>query len=371
MSTTDLHDALETLARLADHDPAPGRLAGITRKRQVRRNRSVALGAAVAVAAVGIGSTAVARSTPDGRGDSTIATSPPGPTPAPVGSLEVALDVRSAGDDTFRVFYQLSGTALPVRDASTGDPIDHGGPLSTRVLLDGEVVGGTDGGFVECDPQGSPETYDTAFGPVEVLVEAGNHTLSVEVDYCGPAGERLTATDRERSYFLGTAEVADRARKDLDGDGTIEQLVLVDEGVPSALEIKGGSVEGRVDFAATDPVWISGAEDLDGDGDTEVLVDLDLGDLTQTVVVTLDGGSPTLVGAGDASPELLNGTSGGRFHGSMVIDGVMTSWSGAVDPSSDPGRLEGGVWALDGTVLRFTPWTTPYCGGPQAPPVEC
>ena len=173
MSTTELHDALDALAHLADHDVVPDRLAGIVRRRRAQRNRRAVAGAGVAALAVIATSVGIA-TVPGGGGDADGQVATPAPTPsAPAPRLEVALQLRPAGQDTYRVSYRLTGTALAVRDPATGDPVAQGGPLGTRVLLDGKDVGGTDGGSVECDPAGRVETYDQTFGPVEVRVEPG------------------------------------------------------------------------------------------------------------------------------------------------------------------------------------------------------
>lgn len=267
--------------------------------------------------------------------------------------------------------YTITGTSGSFRDSETGRPMEQGGPLGTRVLVDGREVTGTDGGLVECDPGGTPEAYDIELGPQQVQVPEGEHTLSVEVEYCGPDGEVLTATDATTAYWPGQGSVADRAAEDLDGDGTRERLVLVDEGDRSALLVQGGSVTGRVELGAMVPGWISGADDLDGDGTTEVLVDVDLGELVQTVVVTLDRrGDPTLGGAAGGPPQLLNGVADGRFHGSMLINGVITSWSGEGD-GEQVGPVEGGMWVLDGTTLRQVPFEQETCGSLGLSPRPC
>lgn len=313
MSTTDpLHDALEQLARHADHDPAPDRLAGITRRHRAQRNRRAAVGAGVATLAVV--ATGLAVGALPGVDDD-----PDRLAAAGVGlDVSLGIDAADPATDTYRVTYHVDGTALAVRDPATGDPIDHGGPLGTVVLLDGKNVGGSDGGAVECDPAGRTERYDQRFGPVEVTIPAGPHDVAVVVEYCGADGRRETARASERAEYLGTTRVVDRAREDLDGDGTVERIVLVDEGTDSSLRVSG-SVGGNVSLGAADPVRISGIEDLDGDGRREVLVDVEEGELTRTLVLTVAGGE----------------------------------------------------WRLDGTTLRSTPWATPHCGGPDVGPAGC
>jgi hypothetical protein len=379
MTATDLHEALDSLARLADHDPAPDRLAGITRKRREQRNRRGAVGAGVAALAVIATSIGVAAVPRGGDADGGVATTAPTPSPSPQQTLSVRMRVDPTGEDTYRVSYTLDGTSLSVRDAETGDPIEQGGPLRTRVLLDGKEIRGTDGGSVECDPGGKPEAYDTVFPPAEVTIKPGDHTVTVEVDYCGPDGSRMTARDSQKAYYMGVASVADRARKDLDGDGTIERLTLVDEGTSTALKVSG-SVNGTVSVEGADPVFISGASDLDGNGVKEMSVDVEDGILTHTFLVTAVNGAPQVIRPESGSPSLLNGRGDGRFWGSGVFDDVLTSWVGEDDPAYDPGSeegmpltipLDGGTWTLDGTTLRFTPWATPHCGAPNGGAVEC
>ena len=373
MSTTDpLHDAFEELARRADLDLVPDRLAGIRHKRRATQQRRTAVGAAVAALAVVAGGVAVA-GLPGGsdRSGGSVATQVPDATSeaAPVSGLVVTMRVEPRAGEKWGVSFHLGGTALSVRDATTGDPIRGGGPLNTRVLLDGKVVAGTDGGAVECDPEGSPERYDTDFGPFVVETGPGTHQLSVAVDYCGAGGQRLTATDRQGPTFDGTAVVADRARKDLDGDGTPERLVLVDEGDDSALRISG-SVNGTVGLQAADPTWISGVSDLDGDGDLDVLVDVRWRSVTAVVVVALDDGVPRLVTSPAEGPRRYNGTVDDRFHGTMLIDGELVSWQGEGDGQA-VGPVTGGTWVLEGSRLRLVPFDRPMCGSVQVSPRPC
>ena len=366
--TSDLHDALETLAHLADHEPAPDRLAGIARKRRAQRNRRATAGAGVAALAVIATSIGVATVPGGGDADGGIATVDP--TPVDDGTdLDVTLRIVPAGADEYRLTYEVSGTSVPVRNPREQVAAADAGVLSTTVLLDGTEVGGSGEDDNECDPQGAPAPYENSFGPGTLKIGAGDHTVQVVARYCGLDGSVRTADATSTSYFLGEATVADRAGKDLDGDGTAEKLVLVDEGSDSSLRISG-SVEGTVSLQAADPVWISGVEDLDGDGDREVLVDVRWRSVTALVLVTLDGDRPALVTSPAQGPRRYSGAVDDEFHGTMVIDGVLTTWHGP-GAGDEVGPVEGGTWVLEGTRLRLVPFAQQMCGSVQVSPQRC
>jgi hypothetical protein len=391
MSTTDpLHDAFEELARRADLDLVPDRLAGIRHKRRATQQRRTAVGASLAALAVVAGGVAVS-GLPGGanRTDGSVATTTPDPTTdastdpspeTPRDELGLVLSKRivPAGGDDFRVSFRVTGTAVAVRDRQTGGRVDLGGILGTRILLDGESVSATDPGDVECIAGGPVETYDQRFGPFEVTIPPGQHTVSVSTRWCNAAGDVERTVISDQAYYMGRMSVADRARVDLDGDGTLETLRLLDEGSSSALEVSG-SMEGTVQLPSDEPTYVSGVADLDGDGAKEVLVDAREGDLSRTYVVTVGDGTPRLAGPAAGSPALLDGVTKDRFLGAGVLNGVLTSWAGD-DPGLRPGTdepiaegvpLDGGTWTLEGTTLRFTPWSTDFCSGAGGGPVEC
>ena len=284
--------------------------------------------------------------------------------------LEVELQVKGVGGrDTYRVIYVVTGTAVAVRDPGTKETVAHGNPLGTRVLLDGREVAGTDGGYVECDPAGEVERYDQSFSPADVPIQPGDHTLRVEVPYCTTDGQVRTASDSYTSYFLGEVTEVDRNRADLDGDGTPEELVVSDEGTESALHLSG-SVDGTVSLDAAEPVRVSEVVDLDGDGDREVLVEARWRSVTATIVVTLDDGQPALVTSPAEGPRRYSGTVDGDFHGTRLVDGVLTTWDGS-GTGEEVGPVEGGTWVLEGTRLRLVPFVRPMCGSVEVSPRPC
>ncbi|GAA1908931.1 hypothetical protein [Nocardioides marmoribigeumensis] len=370
MTTTDpLHDAFDDLARRADLDPAPDRLAGIARKRRAQRDRRLGAGAGLAVLAVvaGLGMPHLPSGSPDR--DATVATTAPSPSRGPDLGLEVQLHVTPTVGDGFRVSLDVTGTAMPVVDRRTGRPVEGGGVRGTRILLDGKEVRGTDAGDVECSTTGAPERYDQTFGPFTVDIPPGDHTVRAVAGWCDATGEVRQAVDEDEAYYLGESTVVDRARQDVDGDGTPEQLVLVDEGTDSVLRVHG-SVDGVVSLQAADPVRVSGVEDLDGDGDQEVLVDVRWRSVTALVLVTLDGGRPALVTSPPEGPRRYSGVVDGDFHGTTLIDGVLTTWEGPGD-GRRVGPVDGGTWVLEGTRLRLVPFGRPTCAGVDVRPAPC
>jgi hypothetical protein len=373
MSTTDpLHDAFEELARRADLDVVPDRLAGIAGKRRAQRNRRTGLAAGVAaLAVVAAGATLVERPPGDGR---TSAVAGAVRTSSQAGphltvTRQVSPDQTPARGDFYRVGYVVTGTAVAVREQRTGGEVAHGNPLSTRLLLDGKELGGTDSGDVECDPTGEVETYDHTFSPVVVPIEPGDHTVRVEAFYCSTDGQVRTASDSSTSYFLGSEKAVDRLQADLDGDGTSEELVVSDEGTDSALHVSG-SVDGTVSLAAAEPVGVSDVVDLDGDGDREVLVEARWRSDTATVVVTLDDGRPAQVTSPPSGPRRYSGAVDDDFHGTQLIDGVLTTWEGPGD-GDRVGPVEGGTWVLEGTRLRLVPFGEQTCGSVRVSPRPC
>lgn len=370
MSTTDpLHDAFEALARRADLDHVPDRLAGIAHKRRTQRNRRVAVVggvAALAMIAAGVGLASTTAPT-GGDSDGRIATEPTA-TVTDLG-LDVDLRIRPAGGSTYRVSYVVTGTAMPVTDNPTGKVVPQGGIFGTNLTVDGEGFTGSDVGDVSCSTEGPAERYDETFGPLEIPLEAGSHTLEVKVGWCDATGQVRYASDEDTSYYMGESSVADRAKKDLDGDGTPEQLVLVDEGTESALVVEG-SVDGRVDLEAEDPTWISGVDDLDGDGSRELLVDVRYRGVSALAVVTVIDGRPAMAKAVLDEPRLFNGVLDGRFYGTMVINGALTTWYGDGD-GEEVGPVEGGTLELEGTRLRLVPFAQPMCGATQVSPQPC
>ena len=94
-------------------------------------------------------------------------------------------------------------------------------------------------------------------GFIVVDVPPGEHTVSVSVRWCNAAGDLERTVIGDKTYYQGGGSaVADRATKDLDGDGTRETLELVDEGARAALVVRG-SVAGRVDLGPAEPTFVS------------------------------------------------------------------------------------------------------------------
>ena len=181
---------LDELARLSDDDLAIDRMAGITRKARANRRRRVGAGIA-ALAVIAAGSVGAAQVLADGDSSSgpSIADDP---TPPVANGLTIDLTVNQIDVTTLSVTYRIHGTASAWTAPDNGQYTDVSGPRYTMIQLDGENVGGTDGGDIECRA-GAPElaydeTFDVALAPVTVP-GPGTYTVSIEAPYCGADGE--------------------------------------------------------------------------------------------------------------------------------------------------------------------------------------
>jgi hypothetical protein len=193
---TDARDpilrGLDELAGLTDQVPTTDRMAGITRRARANRRRRVGAGIA-ALAVIAAGTVGAAQLLADGD-----SSSGPGfaedPTPPPAATgLTIDLTANPIDPTTVGVTYRIHGTASAWSDPATGQPMDISGPRYTAIQVDGEELGGTDGGDIECRPDAPEVAFDETFGgrsgtPVPVP-GPGTYTITVEAPYCGADGE--------------------------------------------------------------------------------------------------------------------------------------------------------------------------------------
>jgi hypothetical protein len=198
---------LDELARLSDNDLALDRMAGITRKARANRRRRVGAGviALAVIAVVGVGAAQVLSDGDSSSGPGFADDESPPPTAS---GLTIDLKVHQAGPTKLSVRYRIHGTASAWSPAGSGGYTDVSGPRYTSVLLDGQNVGGTDGGDIECRA-GAPElAYDETFDKVVPPVTVpglGTYTVTVEAPYCGADG-KVVPNEVSRTVILTSSE---------------------------------------------------------------------------------------------------------------------------------------------------------------------
>lgn len=193
---TDYRDpvsrGLDELAGLAGHVPADDRMAGITGKARTYRRRKVGAGVA-GLALIAAGTVGAVQLLPgdggsDGTGFATESSAPP-----ETSGLTIDLTVDPVGQEALDVTYRIRGTATAWSEPGTPEPMDYAGPAYTSIKLDGQDVGGSDGGDMRCRT-GAPEIpFDETWksdvvGPVPVP-GPGTYTITVEAPYCGADGK--------------------------------------------------------------------------------------------------------------------------------------------------------------------------------------
>ncbi len=97
MSNSDLHEALERLAGVADHDPMPDLIPGIRAEARRHRNRTVALAATGVAAAAVLGYAVLAGGQNAQRGDDTQVVDPPTASATPSEPSPPALEPLDTG----------------------------------------------------------------------------------------------------------------------------------------------------------------------------------------------------------------------------------------------------------------------------------
>jgi len=99
--------------------------------------------------------------------------------------LSVDVLASPAGTDHIEVGYRVHGTAGAWSDPTTNEPIDYAGPAYTRILVDGEEQGGTDGGAMVCAEDAPEQEFDETWEPVRVAVPGpGTYEITVDAPYC-------------------------------------------------------------------------------------------------------------------------------------------------------------------------------------------
>ena len=179
---------LDELADLADGLPAVDRMAGISRKARVHRYRRAGTGVA-GLAVVAAGTLGVLQlAAGDGGTEPGVATDGGTDASAAPGGLSVDLEVDAPDSRRLALTYRIHGAATAWTTA--GEVSDFAGPAYTAVLVDGEELGGTDGGQMDCRA-GAPElAFDETWSGMEVPVPGpGTYTVTVQAPYCGPEGK--------------------------------------------------------------------------------------------------------------------------------------------------------------------------------------
>jgi hypothetical protein len=146
--------------------------------------RRTGAGIAVAVVAVVAGGAGLLQ-----LGDETAEGASTGAPTNPAG-LTVDLTAEAAGADHVRLTYRVHGRASLWSSPDTHDYIDFAGPAYTAIEVDGEEVGGSDGGAMDCRPGAPLTAYDETWGGPDgdgYRVEVpgpGTYRITVRAPYC-------------------------------------------------------------------------------------------------------------------------------------------------------------------------------------------
>lgn len=274
MSAHDpIFEALDRLADVADRSVTGDRMPDIRRRVRVARQRKVAGVAAVAVLAVGLGAW-LGKPAEDKA---------PEPAPDPKLEQRITIDVRPQSATSVRFAYTVSGTSSAYVANGSGAPVPAG-PRNTQYFLDGEPVGGTDGGDISCEPDGEVSDYSLRFPgegerPRFMQLEVsgpGQHVLEVRAPYC--ADGRLRTSTASAAFTIPVpATVLDQRREDLDANGFRELIqVLTDpDGEPGPQQLRVTWQSGETSSAPLGSDYERGIDvpyDLDGDGRVEVIL---------------------------------------------------------------------------------------------------
>jgi hypothetical protein len=370
---------LDNLAGLADADHVTDRLGGISRKARANRIRTRVAGAA-AVAAVVAGAVGVVQLLPNG--DKDVQPTPSPTTSANPSALTIDLGVKQIGRTTLGVVYRIHGTSHEWVYAPN-ETTDISGPKNTRVLLDGQEAGGSDGGDIQCQAETPELAFDETWsgddgrGVIVNVPGPGTYTLTVQAPSCGADG-KLVPNEVSQTVTVTEPDivVADQTSVDIDGDGRDDQVKLLapsaDQGGGYAVaEVTLASGETtEVQITGTGAPKIGGTADLNGDGVPEVEIDSEGANHSWWTVLTYTGGKvvaakPILSGAEwimkpdtGAMSEAYAGEAIRWFQVTFMRDGQLVTLltDGAWDQRSEAqGTLH--VWGLEGSDLSL--------GGPK------
>lgn len=139
----------------------------------------------------------------------TVGAPTPGPERTP--GLAIGVHVEPDGPHTVRIGYRVHGMSGTWSDPATGELLDFAGPAYTEVKLDGESVGGSDGGPIECRRGAPTLPYDGAWqeeggeGFAYPVPGPGTYTVTVEAPYCGTDGK---VVQRQESVSVTVPEAS-------------------------------------------------------------------------------------------------------------------------------------------------------------------
>src|SRR6266545_7535189 len=381
---------LDELAGLADDAHVTDRFAGISRKARTNRIRTRVAGAAAAAVAVAgtVGALQLL------AGDDTnnepapapsVGTESPSPTAsADPSALTIDVTVSQLGRTTLGVVYRIHGTSHEWVYAP-GETSDISGPQYTRVLLDGEAVGGgVDTEGLQCRA-GTPDLpFDQTLqgentGGVPVTVPGpGTYTIKIQAPSCGADG-KLVPNEISQTVTVTEPDlvVADQASADVDGDGRADQVKLLTQadqaqgGGYAVAEVTRASGERtEVQIIGTGVPKIGGAVDLNYDDVPEIEIVSEGENRSWWTVLTYTGGEvvaarPILSDAewiiepetGATAEEYAGGTYRDFqvtfLRGNQLVPGfVGHAW----DQQSDA-EVTLHVWGLEGAELSL--------GGPK------
>jgi hypothetical protein len=369
---------LDELAGLADADHVTDRLGGISRKARANRIRTRVAGAA-AVAVVVAGGVGVVQLLPDG--DKDVQPTPSPTTPANPSGLTIDLNVNQIGRTTLGVTYRIHGRS-PELVYAPNETADVSGPISTRVLLNGEEAVGPVDAYVQCQA-GTPKlpfdqtwSGDDGRGVIVTVPGPGTYEVSVQAPSCGADGKLVRNEATQTVTVTAPAlVVADQASVDVDGDGRGDQVKLLtpsaDQGGYSVAEVTRASGETtEVQVTGTGVPKIGGASDLNGDGVPEVEIVSEGQDRSWWTVLTYHRGEVvaaksvlsgsewvTKLETGDES-ESYDGTTYPWFQVIFMRDGhLMYGKTGDAWDRKSEVQVTLFEWGLDGSDLSL--------GGPQ------
>jgi len=378
---------LDELAGLADDDHVTDRLAGISRKARTNRIRTRVAGAAAAAVVVAGAVGALQLAGDDTNNEPAPAPSVGTESPSPTASadpsaLTIDVTVSQLGRTTLGVVYRIHGTShewvyLP------GETSDISGPKYTRVMLDGEEVGGSDGGDIQCEA-GTPElAFDETWqgedqrGVLVTVPGPGTYTIKIMAPSCGADG-KLVPNEVSRTVTVTEPDlvVADQTSADIDGDGRADQVTLLtpvdqSQGGYAVAEVTRASGETtEVQITGTGAPKVGGTADLNDDGVPEVEIVSEGENRSWWTVLTYTGGEvvaarPILSG-GEWVIKPETGATAEEYAGSTYRDfqvtflrgsQLMTGFVGhAWDQQSDA-EVTLHVWGLEGAELSL--------GGPK------
>jgi len=369
---------LDELAGLADGDLVTDRMSGISRKARTNRIRTqVATAATLAVVAAG--AVGVLQLMPSDTKEPQPAPSPT--TPADPSALTIDLTVNQIGRTTLGVTYRIHGTSHEWVYAP-GETSDISGPQYTRVLLDGEEVGGgADTEGLQCQA-GTPElAFDQTWqgentGGVPVTVPGpGTYAITIQAPSCGADG-KLVHNEVSQNVTITEPDlvVADQASVDVDGDGRADEIKLLtsadqaQSGGYAVAEVTRASGERtETQVIGTGVPKIGGTADLNDDGKAEVEIASEGQNHSWWTVLTFHGGKvvaakPILSGSEWLDkPEtgiMVNSYAGITYHDRQVTfmrDGRLVTGMGGDDwDHKSVAEVTLFDWGLEGADLSLS-----------------